>query len=57
MPLYDLKCTECGHRFEAEYKLAEVSSAECPKCGKPAETLITCVPPRHFSWGSWKVNS
>jgi putative FmdB family regulatory protein len=37
MPLYEYKCSECGHRFE---QLVGISAAdqvrECPECGMVA---------------------
>ncbi len=31
MPLYDFKCTSCGHRFEELVKVDK--KARCPACG------------------------
>jgi putative FmdB family regulatory protein len=31
MPIYDFKCTGCGHRFEQLVKPGE--SPDCPACG------------------------
>ncbi len=33
MPLYDYRCKNCGHTFEALHKIAEPGPSECPKCG------------------------
>ena len=33
MPIYDFKCTRCGHRFELFTTIARRDSAACPKCG------------------------
>jgi putative FmdB family regulatory protein len=30
MPLYDFKCTKCGHRFEELARLND--TVDCPKC-------------------------
>jgi putative FmdB family regulatory protein len=46
MPLYDWKCEDCQHRFEAVGGMNE-DSCECPKCGwKDAWKLFT--PTRNF---------
>jgi putative FmdB family regulatory protein len=35
MPLYDLKCTNCGHEFEDLVSSHDaVSGVECEKCGQ-----------------------
>lgn len=33
MPLYEYRCTVCGHRFELLRSIAERDSAVCVKCG------------------------
>lgn len=41
MPLYDCRCTKCGHEFEHLCKIAEIPGIKCQGCGGKAETLIT----------------
>jgi putative FmdB family regulatory protein len=56
MPLYDIQCKnpECGHENEVMIHLDQVDQEiKCPDCGGVAAILITVVPPRHKSWGSW----
>ena len=33
MPVYDFKCTQCGHRFELFTSISGRGEAKCPKCG------------------------
>ena len=33
MPLYDYRCTGCGHRFELMTSISRRDEATCPKCG------------------------
>ena len=33
MPIYDFKCTACGHRFELMRSISNRDEAVCPKCG------------------------
>lgn len=34
MPLYDLKCDNCGHQFEIHKKFHDPLPKKCPECGK-----------------------
>jgi putative FmdB family regulatory protein len=41
MPMYDWKCTECGHVFEKIVSKPDPDqSTECPKCGKNSSTFL-----------------
>ena len=33
MPVYDYKCTRCGHRFELLRGISSRDEVKCPKCG------------------------
>jgi len=33
MPLYDIKCLECGHRMVDQFKLMDDPYPMCPECG------------------------
>ena len=33
MPIYDFRCTRCGHRFELLRSISGRDDAVCPKCG------------------------
>ena len=39
MPLYDYRCTECGHRFELLRSISERDTAVCEKCGGKLERI------------------
>ena len=41
MPLYDYKCTKCGHVFEAQQKISEAPLKYCPLCKSPVKRLIS----------------
>ncbi|GIK29047.1 MAG: zinc ribbon domain-containing protein [Chloroflexi bacterium] len=44
MPLYDYRCPECGHLFEAHHAM-NAAAPPCPKCGFAAPVKrITTVP-------------
>jgi putative FmdB family regulatory protein len=36
MPIYEYRCSACGHELEALQKLSEPLLTGCPECGKPA---------------------
>ena len=38
MPIYEYRCSDCGHRLEALQRLADAPLIVCPACGK--ESLI-----------------
>ena len=33
MPIYDYKCTVCGHQFELLQSISQRGEAVCPRCG------------------------
>jgi len=41
MPLYEYKCTKCGHRFEKIVKFSDPPIKKCPKCKGVLEQLIS----------------
>jgi putative FmdB family regulatory protein len=40
MPIYDFKCEECKHEFEAIIYNIEVEHTSCPKCNEIAKKLF-----------------
>lgn len=54
VPLYEYRCTKCGHQFE---KIESVSASErkkCPKCGATAQRLLAS-PAIQFKGSGWYV--
>lgn len=41
MPIYEYRCTQCGHKLEALQKFSDAPLSTCPACGK--ETLSKLV--------------
>lgn len=35
MPIYEYRCTACGHRLEAIQKLSDAALTDCPSCQQP----------------------
>ena len=40
MPIYEYRCTDCGHRLEALQRLADAPMRVCPACGKESLTKL-----------------
>ncbi|TMG88768.1 MAG: zinc ribbon domain-containing protein, partial [Betaproteobacteria bacterium] len=40
MPIYEYRCTDCGHRLEALRRLADQPLLVCPACGKESLTKL-----------------
>jgi len=44
MPIYEYRCSDCGHELEALQKLSDPLLLACPACGKPAlSKLVTAA--------------
>jgi putative FmdB family regulatory protein len=41
MPIYEYRCSACGHELEAIQRFSDAPLAACPVCGKP--TLVKLV--------------
>lgn len=52
MPLYEYKCNECGHVFEAVQKFSDEPLKECPECSGPVGKLISSSS-FHLKGGGW----
>jgi putative FmdB family regulatory protein len=48
VPLYEYRCTKCGHLFEKIQSFTAEDVKDCPLCGSPVERLIS-APAVHFS--------
>jgi putative FmdB family regulatory protein len=55
LPLYAYRCTQCGNRFEKIQSFSAEPEKVCPKCGGPAERLLT-APGLQFKGAGWYVN-
>lgn len=43
MPLYDYKCTKCGHIFEVQQRISEEPLEFCPNCKGEIKRLISAA--------------
>ena len=54
MPIYEYRCTKCGHRFEAIQKVSDAPLTKCEKCKGKAERLISS-PAIQFKGSGWYI--
>jgi putative FmdB family regulatory protein len=55
LPLYEYRCTQCGHRFEKIQSFNAEPETACPKCGGALERPLT-APALQFKGAGWYVN-
>jgi putative FmdB family regulatory protein len=56
VPIYDYRCTSCGHRFESRQGFDDDPVAQCPACGERSERLITAVAVHFKGSGFYKTD-
>lgn len=54
MPLYEYKCSKCGHRFEKIETVSASVKKKCPECGGTAERMLA-APAIQFKGSGWYV--
>lgn len=54
MPIYEYRCTKCGHRFEAIQKVSDSPLSKCEKCRGKVERLISS-PAIQFKGSGWYI--
>lgn len=55
MPLYEYRCTQCGHRFEKIQSFSSEPESECPKCHGKLDRPLN-APAFQFKGAGWYVN-
>ena len=55
MPLYEYRCTSCGHSFEKIQSFSAEPERECPKCHGVLIRPVT-APALRFEGAGWYVN-
>jgi putative FmdB family regulatory protein len=55
LPLYEYRCTQCGHRFEKIQSFSAEPETECPKCHGVLMRPLT-APALQFKGAGWYVN-
>ncbi len=54
MPIYEYRCTKCGHRFESIQKVSDSHLTKCEKCKGKVERLISS-PAIQFKGSGWYI--
>ncbi len=53
MPIYEYRCTECGHQTEALQKISEPALTVCTACGKPSFTKLLSAAGFQLKGSGW----
>jgi len=54
MPIYEYKCSKCGHTFELIQKFSDDPVSTCPVCGGKVERLVS-APAIQFKGSGWYI--
>lgn len=55
MPIYEYKCTACGHQLETIQKFSDEPLKECPDCHQSALQKLISNSAFHLKGGGWYV--
>jgi putative FmdB family regulatory protein len=53
MPIYDYKCSNCGHQFEVIQKFSDNPIKICPKCNEEFVQKLVSAPSFRLKGGGW----
>jgi putative FmdB family regulatory protein len=53
MPIYEYRCSACGHKLESLQKLADAPLVTCPSCGKPTLTKLVSAAGFQLKGSGW----
>jgi len=53
MPIYEYRCTDCGHQDEYLQKVSEPPNSVCPACGKPTFQKLLSAVGFHLKGSGW----
>ena len=53
MPIYDYKCSKCGHQIEVIQKISDNPITLCPKCNKKGLKKLVSAPSFRLKGGGW----
>ena len=53
MPIYEYRCSSCGHKLESLQKLADAPLVTCPSCGKQTLTKLVSAAGFQLKGSGW----
>ncbi|WP_053981132.1 FmdB family zinc ribbon protein [Marinagarivorans algicola] len=53
MPIYEYRCTECGHELEALQKMSDAPLIDCPECSNPSLSKKVSAAGFRLSGSGW----
>src|SRR5882724_4859571 len=53
MPIYEYKCSSCGHEKEVLQKMSDAPLIECPACGKAALSKLISAAGFQLKGSGW----
>ena len=53
MPIYEYRCSECGHEMEKLQKIGDPPLTECPDCGQSALVKLVSAAGFRLKGGGW----
>ena len=53
MPIYEYKCSNCGHQFEKIQKFSDEPLKKCPNCDKNTLNKLISRPSFRLKGGGW----
>ena len=53
MPIYEYRCTACGHQQEFLQKVSDATLTVCPQCGKPTFSKMVTAAGFQLKGSGW----
>jgi putative FmdB family regulatory protein len=53
MPIYEYRCSACGHKLEALQKISDAPLVGCPTCGKDTLTKLVSAAGFQLKGSGW----
>jgi putative FmdB family regulatory protein len=53
MPIYEYRCSHCGHELEVIQKVSDSPLVQCPECGELKLTKQLSAPSFRLKGGGW----